>query len=171
MIVAATILGGPGMKTILTLTAAAAALASLTACDALGLGGNQNAGGGNATNTIATNATTDTGNGTADAGGKEPGAAGGGGNVSQGSTPFNGEVTRDFLVGRWTDNNDCSSTIEFRADGSFVAPTGQGLWVLDGDRLTFQGQRSVSARVQAPDANTIMLIHDDGSVGRSTRCT
>jgi membrane protein involved in colicin uptake len=152
------------MNTFLKLTAAAAALAGLTACDALGLGGEKSGGGNAAAPAAQANASADTNS----AGGKDPAAAGG--NVST-AAAFNGEVTRQFLVGRWTDNNDCSSTIQFNADGRFVAPTGEGYWVLDGDRITFQGSSSVSARVQAPDANTIMLIHDDGTVGRSTRCT
>ena len=150
--------GAPNMDHFVKLTAAVAMLAALAACD-------RNAGSGNASNAVATNASAN-----ASAGGKDPAAAGGGNSSTAAAAPFTGQVTRDFLVGRWTDTNDCTSTLEFRADGSFVAATGQGLWVLDGERLTFQGQRSVTARVQAPDANTIMLIHDDGTVGRSTRC-
>jgi hypothetical protein len=79
-------------------------------------------------------------------------------------------VTPAFLVGRWTDNNDCTSTIAFRSDGRFITPTGEGLWLLDGDQLTMQGQSAVTARVRAPDANTITLQHPDGTLGRSTRC-
>jgi len=157
------------MNQFLKLTAAAAALAGLTACDALGLNRDE-AASGNAGNAAATNATADA-NAAAAAGGKDPAAAGGGNVATASAAPFTGEVTREFLVGRWTDSNDCSATIQFTADGRFIAPTGEGLWALDGERLTFQGERSVSARVQALDANTITLIHDDGSLGRSTRCT
>lgn len=154
------------MKTFLKLTAAAAALAGLTACDALGLGGNDNgSAGGNAANTVAGNATAN-----ASAGGKDPVA--GGNNVSTASAPFTGQVTPQFIVGRWTDNGDCTQTIEFRDDGSFVTATGgTGYWTLNGDRLTFQAQRTITAQVSAPNANTIMLTQEDGSVGRSTRCT
>lgn len=81
-------------------------------------------------------------------------------------------VTRKFLLGRWTDNDDCRVTIEFRSDGTFVTATGgEGLWALVGDELIFQGQRTVSARIAASDENTIVLTHGNGSVGRSTRCT
>jgi membrane protein involved in colicin uptake len=153
------------MKIFLKLTAAAAALAGLSACDMLGLNGD---GGGNTTvnttnasgNAAAGNASDD------DAAGKDP-AEGGVGNTA---AAFTGEVTRAFLVGRWTDNNDCTSTIAFRPDGRFITPTGEGLWLLDGDQLTMQGQSAVTARVQAPDANTITLQHPDGTLGRSTRC-
>lgn len=154
------------MKTILKLTAAAAALAGLTACDALGLGGNQNAG-GNGSAVESNNAVADA-NGSAGVGGKDPAA----GNATAASAPFTGQVTAAFLVGRWTDNNDCNNTIEFKQDGTFTVPGGGGgIWALDGDRLTFQGAGSRSARVQAPSEDAITLIHEDGSLGRSTRCT
>jgi hypothetical protein len=150
------------MHVFLKLTAAAAALAGLAACD----GGAGKSEGGNAASTAAANTTADA-NAAAPAGGKDPSAAGGA------ATPaaVDGQVTREFLVGRWTDNNDCSSTLQINADGRFIAPTGEGLWVLDGDRLTFQGASPVTVRVQAPNANTLMLIHENGTVGRSTRCT
>lgn len=152
------------MKNILKLTTAAAAILGLSACDMLGL---NKEGESNATANAATNSTA--GNTTADAGGKDPANS----NVATASTPVSGgPVTAAFLVGRWTDNNDCSNYIEFSSDSSFRTSDGQGqgIWALDGDRLTFQGARTITSRVQAPDANTITLIHADGSLGRSTRC-
>ena len=80
------------------------------------------------------------------------------------------EVTSEFLVGFWTDDGDCTNVIEFRPDGTFHTSGGTGLWVLTGDKLIFQGTRMVSARLLAPDQDTIILIHPDGSIGRSTRC-
>ena len=80
-------------------------------------------------------------------------------------------VDHAFLRGRWTDNNNCSDAIDFMADGTWVTTDGvRGRWVLEGDRLSFHGNRVITARVSAPDANTINLIHADGSNGRSTRC-
>ena len=161
------------MKTILKLTAAAAALAGLSACDQLGLGGG-GSGGNNTTATAnATNATnTAAGNASADAD-KDPAAAGNNVSTASAGTAAPGALSRAFLIGRWTDNNDCNNTITFAADGTFTVPGGgSGVWVLDGDRLTFTGNAGTrSARVQAPDANTILLLNDDGSAGRSTRCT
>ena len=150
------------MKTLLKLTTAAAALAGLSACDMLGLGGNDSAGGNAAANTVAANAT-DMNSGLAAPGGKDP--------AVPAATSPGGAVTPAFLTGRWTDNNDCNATIEFRDDGSFVLPNGgTGYWTLNGDRLTFQGSSTVSAQISAPNADTIMLTHANGTVGRSTRC-
>jgi hypothetical protein len=80
-------------------------------------------------------------------------------------------VTHGFLVGRWTDNGDCSDNVEFFADGRFLTSKGAaGRWALDGDRLSFVGASTVTARVAATSRDAITLTHDDGSVGGSTRC-
>lgn len=148
------------MKIMLKLTIAAAALAGLSACDALGLNGNESAGGNGAANAVASNGTDAN---AAAPGGKDP--------VAGPAAGAGGAVTPAFLVGRWTDTNDCEATIEFRDDGSFVLPNGgTGYWTLNGDRLTFQGSSTVSAQISAPNADTIMLTHANGTVGRSTRC-
>ncbi|HEX8365690.1 MAG TPA: hypothetical protein VF603_10460 [Allosphingosinicella sp.] len=79
-------------------------------------------------------------------------------------------VTSEFLLGFWTDDGDCTNVIEFVADGTFRTGGETGLWILTDDKLTFQGTHAVSARLLAPDENTLILIHPDGSIGRSTRC-
>jgi hypothetical protein len=155
------------MKIVLKLSATIVAFVGLSACDMLGLnkGGSGN---GSATGNAATANGAAPANvaATAGTGGKPTDGA-----ASPASAPFSGQVNSAFLVGRWTDTNDCTSTIEFLSDGSFSLPDGRGgVWALDGDRLTFQGASTVSARVQAPNANTITLLHDDGTLGRSTRC-
>ena len=156
------------MKILLKLTTAAAALAGLAACDALGLSGNDSAGGNAAANTVVTN-TADANAAAPAAGGKDPAA---GTSAAASSFTPGDAVTAAFLFGRWTDTGDCSQTIEFKDDGTFVTPNGaSGMWTLNGDRLTFQGSTTVSAQVSAPNADTIMLTHPNGSVGRSTRCS
>jgi hypothetical protein len=152
------------MKTFLKLSVAAVALVGLSGCDMLGLN-KGNSGNGSAASNVATANAAAPAN--ASAGGKDPAAAG----ATPAAAPSDGQVNSAFLIGHWTDNNDCSQAMEFRTDGSFATPDGgEGVWALDGDRLTFQGSSTVSARVQAPDANTITLIHDNGALGRSTRC-
>jgi hypothetical protein len=156
------------MKNVLKLTVAAAALVGLSACDMLGLNKDDSANGSAASN-MTTNAAV-TSNATAGAGNASGGKPSGTEGATPAATPFNGEVTAAFLVGRWTDTNNCENVVDFRPDGTFSTPAGGGMWALNGDRLTFQGSSTVSARVAAPDANTIMLTHDDGTLGRSTRC-
>lgn len=157
------------MNTALKLTAAAAALVGLSACDMLGLNKSGGSNASTASNAAATN-TVAPANAAADAGAATGGKPTGEAGATPASAAFTGEVNVAFLVGRWTDNNDCSNVVEFRSDGTYTTPAGDGMWSLNGDRLTFQGSSTVSAQVAAPDANTIMLTHDNGTLGRSTRC-
>lgn len=80
-------------------------------------------------------------------------------------------VTREFLIGRWTDNGNCADAVDFRADGTFLtSQQASGRWQLDGGRIRFIGQREVTARIRATGQDRLELTHDDGSVGASTRC-
>ena len=82
------------------------------------------------------------------------------------SRPF----ARNYLVGRWTDDGDCGTVIEFRADGSFIIPNGGGRWRLEGERLSFIGERTITARARAVGNGRVLLIYDDNSLGQSIRC-
>ena len=159
------------MKAI-AIPAAAAALLALAGCDRLGLGGAGNAAGNDSGNASANAAGDDNkdpaanGQAQADAGGKDPVAAGGVPAVAGGAPVLD----RGFLIGRWTDD-DCSAAVEFMSDGRFVAANGnEGLWHLAGDRLTLQGDRTVTMQLEPIDQNTMNVVNTDGSLGRSTRC-
>jgi hypothetical protein len=80
-------------------------------------------------------------------------------------------VTGAYLLGRWTDNDDCSDAVSFVRGGSFVAGNGSaGRWSLAGDRLTMSGSSTMVVRIAAIDPNIMMVINPDGALGRSTRC-
>lgn len=82
-------------------------------------------------------------------------------------------VDRAFLIGRWTDGRDCHEAGQFTADGRYTNTTGQNAaWALEGDRLTltFEGAAPRTVRVSAADQNTLNVVNPDGSNGRSTRC-
>jgi hypothetical protein len=54
--------------------------------------------------------------------------------AASGSVP-----TRDYLIGKWAMNgDDCSTIIEYRADGAFLGPSGKEgeHWQLNGAELT-----------------------------------
>lgn len=158
------------MNLILKTCAAGALVVGLTACEQLGIGGGRESGNGAAP---ASNVTANTADANASGGKDETGAGGGtAGTGSAPAAPADGRVSTAFLLGRWTDTGDCTNTVEFRDDGSFVTSSGaRGIWALNGDQLTFQGQQTIVATVSAPSANTIVLTQQDGTVGRSTRCT
>ena len=159
------------MKRIATV-AAAAALLTLTACDRLGLGG-----GSASTNSSSNAATSSTngsaGNASASADGPKP-ADGTGVQTPTGATPAgSGTITLDraFMMGRWTDDGDCSNSVNFASDGSFTAANGTGgLWRLAGDQLTMTGSSTLTLQIEPVDQNTMTVINPDGSLGRSTRC-
>jgi hypothetical protein len=80
-------------------------------------------------------------------------------------------LDRAFLVGRWTDNGDCADATTFNRDASFLASNGgAGLWHLQDGRLTMTGTRTLRLGVTAVDRNTVTVVNEDGSPGRSTRC-
>lgn len=84
-----------------------------------------------------------------------------------------GSATLDhaYMVGRWTDDGDCTAVTEFRADGSFLYPWGDtGQWTLAGDQLTLAGNPSPFT-VRAIDRNTLERTGAGGTPHRATRCT
>jgi len=161
------------MRAIATLTAAAALLA-LTACDRLGFGGGAD-NSANQTANASANSTAGNDSGASDDAGEAQADAGlGGKDPAGGATPAAaGGLTldRNFVAGRWTDTGDCSIAVEFGLDGRFVAANGnEGLWHLAGDRLTLQGERTLTMQLVPIDQNTMNVVNTDGSLGRSTRC-
>jgi hypothetical protein len=152
----------------IAILAATAALVGLAGCNKIGGSANTsaNAATSNAAAPAAAGATNQAGTQSADAGKLNSG----GGAVPASSS---GAVTLDraFLMGRWTDDNDCNNVIAFNQDGGFVAANGgTGLWNLDGDWLTLTGNQTARLRIVPIDQNTITVVHTDGSLGRSTRC-
>jgi hypothetical protein len=88
-----------------------------------------------------------------------------------GGVPARVRLDRAFLIGRWTDDGDCTAAADFRADGRFIASTGvQGTWRLDGNRMTMSGISTLLLTIVAIDRNTINIVNQDGSLGRSSRC-
>ncbi|MEA3047758.1 MAG: hypothetical protein QOJ53_2090, partial [Sphingomonadales bacterium] len=80
-------------------------------------------------------------------------------------------LDRTYVMGRWTDDDDCGNVIEFTQDGRFIAPNGgTGLWNLDGDELTMSGSQTATIRLVVIDRDTMTVVNSDGSLGRSTRC-
>lgn len=156
--------------------AAAAALLALAGCERLGIGG-----GGNASANDSASAGNASGGGGKDSAGEaqanagESAAAGGGKDLAAGATPASsGGATLDraFVAGRWTDNDDCGSAVEFSPDGRFIANDGnEALWNLVGDRLIVTGTRTLTMQVARIDENTMAVVNPDGTLGgRSTRC-
>jgi len=159
----------------MAIAAAAAALVALAGCDRLGGGGGANAGKANeAAGNEAAGGKDGGGNAAAPAAEAADAAGGklneGGGAIAASA---NGIVLdRTYLIGRWTNyGEDCSKATELTADARYLPPSGgEALWNLDGDRLTITGDRTVRMRIVPVDQNTITVVNEDGSLGRSIRC-
>jgi len=103
----------------------------------------------------------------AQAGGEAGGAAGGIATAAAGVIVVN----RAYLVGLWTDDEDCADAVLFDADGRFTAADGaEGVWELDGDALTLTGRATLTVTIVPIDEDTIETVNPDGSHGRSIRC-
>ena len=81
-------------------------------------------------------------------------------------------LARAYLVGAWTDTDDCAAAVAFDGDGTFVTPEGgEGLWHLDETELTLAGAGGIQRVLIVPlDADTMEVISEDGTRGRSMRC-
>ena len=75
--------------------------------------------------------------------------------------------TRDYVVGRWGEDGDCTLAIDFRADGTTDGPFGN--WTLEGNQLTMaDNPQAMTVRVVDPD--TMSSVGADGRTRRLTRC-
>lgn len=81
-------------------------------------------------------------------------------------------VSRDFLIGSWTDGGDCSVTVAFVGDGTFATADGdQGVWSLSGDALTLTGAAGTRVVTIIPiDRDTMEVVGENGAHDRTTRC-
>jgi len=94
------------------------------------------------------------------------------GGSSGGKPVASGTIDPALLIGTWGDNGDCTKDIQIFADGSFTSYTGgRGQWSLNGDELTIGGANGNTVlRLQSVDANNLIVVNADGSIGRSQRC-
>jgi hypothetical protein len=99
----------------------------------------------------------------------EPGQ---GGQLASATPRETGGLSRDWFAGSWTDTGDCADAGAFNRDGRYRLADGtRGMWNVRGGRLVVQnaqGRNEVQLRRTGND--TIEIINEDGSVGRSTRC-
>lgn len=79
-------------------------------------------------------------------------------------------LSRAFMIGMWTDDDDCDHAVEFLGDGRYFSGSSAGIWQLDGNELTLTSDDILVLRVVPLDDDTIGVIGADGSVGESTRC-
>lgn len=80
-------------------------------------------------------------------------------------------VDAAYLVGAWSDREDCGARIVFRSDGRFFNPDGtNGTWRLNGDALSLTGTRTIVIRLVPRTRNETIVVQANGALGYSQRC-
>ncbi len=81
-----------------------------------------------------------------------------------------GGLDRGFIVGRWTETDNCDETVEFRADGTMLMPWGEeARWELSGNTLTMVGNPQ-TIRLRVTGAATMEATKVTGTVRQWRRC-
>ena len=76
-----------------------------------------------------------------------------------------------LLIGRWTDSGECDDATDFRADGTFTSPVGNGRWTLESEYLTLSGAGpNAEVAIQVIDRAAMETVSPMGRIGRWTRC-
>ena len=75
--------------------------------------------------------------------------------------------TKEYIVGKWGENGDCTLALEFKADGSMVGPFER--WSLAGDQLTMEGNPDPMT-MSVVDENTMESRRKGQGPRKITRC-
>ena len=84
-----------------------------------------------------------------------------------------GELSADFLLGKWTAMGDCKDVVEFRKDGVVMTPIGPGKWTLVGDQLTITpdgADKQTPTTISRVDDKTISTLRGTGKPDLQHRC-
>jgi len=73
------------------------------------------------------------------------------------AAPAGSAPTADYMLGKWSaTEGDCSSTLEFRKDGTVVTPIGDAKWTLVGNQLGVDFGDNAK-----PDPTTVTVLTPD----------
>ena len=75
--------------------------------------------------------------------------------------------TREFLIGKWGTNGDCTMAIDLRADGTSDGPFGN--WTYNDGVIGFADEPDFKVSVTVIDAQT-MESTNSGKTSKMTRC-
>jgi hypothetical protein len=84
--------------------------------------------------------------------------------VGRGETP-----SRDFVIGKWGTDGDCTLAIDLRADGTSDGPFGD--WTYSDGVISFPDAPELAVNVMILDDTTMQSINDSsGKTSKMTRC-
>ena len=85
------------------------------------------------------------------------------------AAPVKGEKpTRDFLVGKWGTDGDCTLAIDLRPDGTSDGPFGN--WSYDDGVIGFVDEPDFKVNVTVIDGTSMRSTNADGKAATMTRC-
>ena len=75
---------------------------------------------------------------------------------------------RDFVVGKWGTDGDCTLAIDLRSDGTSDGPFGN--WTYNDGVLSFPDDPDFKINVTVIDPNTMESTNGSGKTAKMTRC-
>ncbi len=76
--------------------------------------------------------------------------------------------SREFLIGKWGTNGDCTLAIELRPDGTSDGPFGN--WTYKDGVIGFADEPDFKVSVTVIDDKTMESTNDGGKTSQMTRC-
>lgn len=76
--------------------------------------------------------------------------------------------SKDFLIGKWGTDGDCTLAIDLRSDGTSDGPFGN--WTYTDGVIGFADEPDFKVNVTVIDDNTMQSINADGKTAKMTRC-
>jgi hypothetical protein len=88
---------------------------------------------------------------------------------SPASAPAKGEKpSREFVVGKWGTNGDCTLAIDLRPDGTSDGPFGK--WAYNDGVISFPEDPEFKVTVTVIDSKTMESTNGEGKTAQMTRC-
>lgn len=88
---------------------------------------------------------------------------------SPSAAPAKGDKpNREFVVGKWGTNGDCTLAIDLRPDGSSDGPFGK--WSYSDGVISFPEDPEFKVNVTVIDSKTMESTNGEGKTARMTRC-
>lgn len=89
--------------------------------------------------------------------------------MSPPAAPAKGEKpNKEFLVGKWGTNGDCTLAIDLRADGTSDGPFGK--WSYTDGVISFPEDPEFKVNVTVIDSKTMESTNGEGKTAQMTRC-
>lgn len=89
--------------------------------------------------------------------------------ASPAAAPGKGDKpSRDFVIGKWGTDGDCTLAIDLRPDGTSDGPFGN--WSYSDGVLSFPDEPSFKINVTVIDDATMQSTNGDGKTAKMTRC-